>query len=95
MTTPIDGRSASLRLMMIGPMAYPMTTSMTWPIAIRSSNSMSSPTNRATPASPRTRPAMRRTSNRSWPVTVKMMAATIGTMAMSRPVVELFSRVSA
>ena len=68
---------------------------MIWPTAIRSSNLMSIPTSSATPTSPRSKPALRRKSNRSWPLTVKMIAATIGTMAMSRPVVELFSRVSA
>ena len=47
------------------------------------------------PISPRSKPALRRKSKRSWPLTVKMIAATIGTMAMSRPVVELFRRVSA
>jgi hypothetical protein len=38
---------------------------------------------------------MRRASSRSNPITVRMIAATIGTTAMINPVVELFSRISA
>ena len=94
-TTPIGGRSASLRLMMIGPIAYPTATSMTAPTANRSSNLMSKPTRQATPANPMTRPRIRRRSNRSWPVAVRMMAAIIGTTASSNPAVELFRVVSA
>ena len=56
---------------------------------------MSKPTRQATPANPTSSPMIRRASNRSLPVAVRMTAAIIGTTASKRPAVELFSLVSA
>ena len=81
---------------MAGPAAYPMTTRPTSATAPRSEPPTSRPTRAVTPTIPRPRPSQAIGARRSArPVANAIASPASGTAAISSPVVELGSRVSA
>src|SRR3954467_4688690 len=93
---PLPATPGTVRLRMAGPAAYPRTTTPTSATAPRSEPPTSSPTSAVTPTIPTARPSQATGLSRAArPVANAIATPASGTAAISRPVVELGSRVSA